>query len=655
MIISNPANQCATCLAQQLDLTSILQGKDGAISILQCRQCRRYSRTETVWEDCEPESPQLLSICLKHIPALTKNHHHHYHNNSNNTNGKYMTKLQLKDAIWVWTEPHSMRLKVRLTIRAEVEQVPIQQRVMVEFIVRFRQCPSCNREYSNRTWHALVQLRQRRSFQGGTRKGLAVLEMALRRNQDIRKHVLKIDGCRNGLDFYFLTLPHAQQFARFLSRLAPMRIKTTQKMVSEDVKNNTANMKYTLACEMVPFCRDDLILIHKHHSGMCSGRLGLVEKVSSLIHIIDASPSRKTLDKLELHPDQYYKMGGEKIYPILQTSERMIRFVVLNVELCQPHSTTATATALITSNPSGDVEKYSLADVEVARESDFGVNDTTYNCVTHLGRWIQPGDVVLGYDLVSTSTTLSTSSSLGVVDIEDVVHSQFIMPDVVLVKKLRMTAPSIDMTTANDATTANATANATVETATNNTTTPKDTKNNLVAPMIVEDTDHYEEEDDQNRDEDEPQFQGGGGKKRISKKKQRRRHKQDKRARELEETAVRMGFIQDNGHQDHPPRTGDDDDYYDDEQDEGGQQQQPIDFDEQLANDPELAAELEDVEREMANMTVNDNSNNNNNMTPSTMESELPAETEVEYDEEDHDQILGDGEFQNVTEPSNDK
>lgn len=39
---------------------------------------------------------------------------------------------------------------------------------------------------------------------------------------------------------------------------------------------------------------------------------------------------------------------------------------------------------------------YQLAEVEVAKSSDFGVNDQTYRCLTHLGAVLQPGDSVMG-------------------------------------------------------------------------------------------------------------------------------------------------------------------------------------------------------------------------------------------------------------------
>ena len=89
MILPNNANQCGTCLAQQFDLKATLM--KGIANVHQCRKCRRYARLgDTIWEHCEPESPQLLSLCLKHVPAL------------NNANSKH-NGFHVVDAIWVWT------------------------------------------------------------------------------------------------------------------------------------------------------------------------------------------------------------------------------------------------------------------------------------------------------------------------------------------------------------------------------------------------------------------------------------------------------------------------------------------------------------------------------------------------------------------------
>lgn len=73
-------------------------------------------------------------------------------------------------------------------------------------------------------------------------------------------------------------------------------------------------------------------------------------------------------------------------------SRQLIRYVVLSVE-----------PLLATARPSAKVRghggKMRLAECVVARESDFGVNDTQFSCTSHLGNLLSEGDIVLGLGL----------------------------------------------------------------------------------------------------------------------------------------------------------------------------------------------------------------------------------------------------------------
>jgi NMD protein affecting ribosome stability and mRNA decay len=70
-------------------------------------------------------------------------------------------KVKLVDAGFIWTEPHSKRLKVKLTIQDEVMNGTIlQQGFVVEFIVENHMCMECNRANANpNSWTACVQVR----------------------------------------------------------------------------------------------------------------------------------------------------------------------------------------------------------------------------------------------------------------------------------------------------------------------------------------------------------------------------------------------------------------------------------------------------------------------------------------------------------------
>jgi nonsense-mediated mRNA decay protein 3 len=64
---SNPANMCLACLRARVDIS---EGIPKQIVMHQCRGCNRFLRPP--WVSAELESHQLLSICLKKIPGLSK-------------------------------------------------------------------------------------------------------------------------------------------------------------------------------------------------------------------------------------------------------------------------------------------------------------------------------------------------------------------------------------------------------------------------------------------------------------------------------------------------------------------------------------------------------------------------------------------------------
>jgi hypothetical protein len=67
--------------------------------------------------------------------------------------------MRLIDAVWIWTEPHSMRLKVKISVQKEVFNGTIlQQSAVIEFVVRNQQCEHCQKEFAQGAWHAVVQV-----------------------------------------------------------------------------------------------------------------------------------------------------------------------------------------------------------------------------------------------------------------------------------------------------------------------------------------------------------------------------------------------------------------------------------------------------------------------------------------------------------------
>lgn len=440
----NPAYQCAPCLATQFDLQPILAAKVGDVH--QCRRCLRFEAgaNNNRWAPYEFESHGLMGLCLKKVHALQSSHNVLQSDAMGAAGSGNVGKIKLVDASWVWTEPHSMRLKVRLTVQANVldDTITIRQRAVVEFKIRWLQCPECNKNFNNQQYHAIVQVRQKRkNISDGVPKGLLMLEMALAKSKTARRHILDMKTMQNGFDFYFSRLDKAQSFAAFISKVAPMRIKASSKLVSSDNHNNTANIKTTVICDLIPLGRDDLIICDKKArdgaAGRLCGRLAIVYKMSSVVHLVDASPKRDVQSfediSSDLFPEKYWR--AENFYRILLPPKRMVRFIVLDVERCDGNDDAGLYEG---SNSSPDVMKYALADVEVVKEADFGVNDVTYRCTTHLGNLLSVGDYCLGYDLTSsTSEEVHDLTSL---------NKGYEMPDIVLVKKIQVKQEKEDTT-----------------------------------------------------------------------------------------------------------------------------------------------------------------------------------------------------------------
>ena len=104
-----------------------------------CRFCERYLQPPNQWVQAALESRELMALLLKRLKGLKD--------------------VKLIDASFLWTEPHSKRLKVKLQVQAEVVGGAIlQQTFVVEFVVAYQMCPDCHRTEAKDHWNCLVQV-----------------------------------------------------------------------------------------------------------------------------------------------------------------------------------------------------------------------------------------------------------------------------------------------------------------------------------------------------------------------------------------------------------------------------------------------------------------------------------------------------------------
>ncbi|KAJ0256126.1 hypothetical protein HA466_0091330 [Hirschfeldia incana] len=347
----NAANMCVNCLRSEVDIT---EGLQKSIQIFFCPECGCYLQPPKTWIKCQWESKELLTFCIKRL--------------------KNLNKVKLKNAEFVWTEPHSKRIKVKLTVQAEVlNGAVLEQSYPVEYTVRDNLCESCSRFQANPDqWVASVQLRQHVSH----RRTFFYLEQLILRH-DAASRAIRIQQVDQGIDFFFGNKSHANGFVEFLRKVVPIEYRQDQQLVSHDVKSSLYNYKYTYSVKICPVCREDLICLpSKVASGLGNlGPLVLCTKVSDNITLLDP----RTLRCAFLDARQYFRSGFRSAL----TSRQLVKYFVFEVE---PPVGEATVGG----------QKYALSYVQIARESDIG---KMFYVQTHLGHILKAGDQALGYDI----------------------------------------------------------------------------------------------------------------------------------------------------------------------------------------------------------------------------------------------------------------
>jgi len=342
-----------------------------------------------------------MALCLSYVSGLKKR-------KGDNSSGR----VRLVDAAWVWTEPHSMRLKIRLTIQREVVSGTIlQQSFIVTFIVRNQQCVECQAAFRQGSWKSLVQVRQR----VGHKRTFLYLEQLILKH-GAHRGCLSIETFKDGMDFYFPDKGKAARFISFLEDVVPMKVKSSKKLIGTDDKSNVSNYKYTNLVEICTLCKDDLLFLPKKLAlsiGNIS-RLVLVKNVSNVIHVIDPLSGQTG----NIESDAYWRDPFRPIITAART--RLTRYMILGKE-----------PVFLERNASkkavGKKQRSKLALITAARESDLGRNDSQIEERSILGYLMKSGDVCVGYDLTEAQLVDEEAEEL---------RSSGKLPDVVFVRKL---------------------------------------------------------------------------------------------------------------------------------------------------------------------------------------------------------------------------
>ncbi|ETN68841.1 NMD3 family protein [Necator americanus] len=355
-----------------------------------CKFCDRYFVPPSGWMRAELESKELLSICLKKMKPQ-------------------LLKVRLTDARFVWTEVHSKRIKVKLTIQKEVfTNTILQQTFIVEFTVHNQMCDDCRRAEAKDFWRACVQVRQKAEF----KKTLFYLEQLLLKH-GAHSQCTGVKPVPTGIDFFFAKLQDARKFVDFLMTVLPCRYHYAQELVSHDTKNNTYDYKHTFCVEIVHICRDNIVCMPKKVAQQLGNmsQIAICLRVSNVITLIDPN----NLQMADIQATTFWRDPFDS----LCTQKQLSEFYVLDVERVDNLERKA---------GHGFVsKKHVLADVWLVRSHQVGMSDAqTLSTRTHLGHLLNAGDLVLAFDIRNCNVNNSVFDEMKPEDI----------PDVVIVKKV---------------------------------------------------------------------------------------------------------------------------------------------------------------------------------------------------------------------------
>ena len=367
----NMANTCVDCIRARVDITA---GIPKSQLLFFCTRCRRYEKHQGGYVEAELESRDLLALCLRKMPQLKRT-------------------VKLTDAAFVWTEPHSRRVKIKLTIQKAVTGgLLMEQSFIAEFVVRGKTCEDCVRSEQTGVWTAAVQVRQRRPHA----RTLYFLEQLILKHGAHSK-AIGIKTHPFGMDFFFKERSHGRTFCSFLEAMVPCRIvKPSKHLVSGDIRSNVFHYKFTFLCEIIPVCKDDLVVLPRWTASKLGtmAPLALVTRVQNVLKVVEIGGSGKLrhsrLKTGDIDSLRYFKSP----FRHLVSNRNLVEFTILDIE---PIRTREAAEAAAMCGG-----KYMLARAEIMRSNATETGDQKpISVTTHLGHVLHPGDSALGFDLAN--------------------------------------------------------------------------------------------------------------------------------------------------------------------------------------------------------------------------------------------------------------
>lgn len=344
---ANEANMCPRCVTREVDFSDSVSVRG---PITWCLDCGRL-RHQAQWLRVEAESASMLQLCVRKLKISDK-------------------VLVIKEAKFVWTEPHSKRVAIKLVVEKTMLGVPMRQNLLLEFKEEWQQCSDCRKEWSQKaggksdySWTCVIQIRQDRD---DSKALFHNLEQGL---IEAKLHA-KMKGIQpkpHGIDIYLATKGDAKSVIDCVSGIVPVLKQTGP-------TKNAATYSYLI--ELVPLSRWDLVALR-------GDTLCVVSKLASMLHLMEVD----TLREFEVPAHSFAmkrKHSKKKDKLILGSNDSTPNIEVLG------RPADFSEYAILESKPTedGTILCAPLGDMSKVRPA-----------VTHL-KVFRDGDIGVGYDLL---------------------------------------------------------------------------------------------------------------------------------------------------------------------------------------------------------------------------------------------------------------
>lgn len=360
-------------------------------TLAHCKTCDRYLQPPKKWVSCGLDSKELLALII--------------------AKSRYLKTVDVCRASFLPSEAHSKRIKVEIEYKGVLAvgidrdvnfrkdgRLPINpldrsvNRIVMVCAVQNRQCADCQNIEAKNYWTCVVQVRQKR----GKRNLLAV------QNEILENKIAFsfLEETKYGVDFFFVDKISCRTFINFLSTRIGMKMTESERVISQDMRNNTKKSKLTFSIELIPIDQDDFVVINPDFAKSKGVGTSLITlKVGTSIQFVDTHGKPFTISG-----DAFWNNRDK--FEVVKDCRDLQKYVVVDIER-QPIAN------------DGRRKDKGTKQTDIYITTDY---TKIYHTKTHLGHLLSDGDHVWAYNLSTTNHRSWDNSGFQVFAIRKVLH-----------------------------------------------------------------------------------------------------------------------------------------------------------------------------------------------------------------------------------------